>query len=269
MLFPSFSSSSLGSCLSFSHSWRFGELTALSLNNISPLWIINRVRVCALCICIEGPSMVCKTKQQQQQKQRWITASLLGSAKNPSKSRAKMLENKAKRGKKTQTHYTSNKRNKRKKSTLECGQFYLYCLPLCLITCSSLVVVFPPSLSHISHTFVHCIRNLLHPHERRASERMKKKSRTVCIFIHEKKSQYMNFYAYVLRFWLSKCISETIVFIRLCTMYIFALSLSLTPSPVPLPTSSFVYIWTIRMTERSRKNDNKSQRKKCAFFWWS
>lgn len=188
MLFPSFSSSSLGSCLSFSHSWRFGELTALSLNNISPLWIINRVRVCvcALCICIEGPSMVCKTKQQQQQKQRWITASLLGSAKNPSKSRAKMLENKAKRGKKTQTHYTSNKRNKRKKSTLECGQFYLYCLPLCLITCSSLVVVFPPSLSHISHTFVHCIRNLLHPHERRASERMKKKSRTVCIFIHEK-----------------------------------------------------------------------------------
>lgn len=268
--FPSFSSSSLGSCLSFSHSWRFGELTALSLNNISPLWIINRVRVCALCICIEGPSMVCKTKQQQQQKQRWITASLLGSAKNPSKSRAKMLENKAKREKKhTHTIHPMNETNAK-------NQHWNVVSFICTACHYAWLLVLLSSLSFFLHLFLTFLTRLciafaiycIHMSVEQAKE-WKKKSRTVCIFIHEKKSQYMNFYAYVLRFWLSKCISETIVFIRLCTMYIFTLSLSLTPSPVPLPTSSFVYIWTIRMTERSRKNDNKSQRKKCAFFWWS
>lgn len=159
---------------------------------------MNHKQSACVCVCIVYMHRRSKYGVQNQAataaKQRWITASLLGSAKNPSKSRAKMLENKAKRGKKTHTHYTSNKRNKRKKSTLECGQFYLYCLPLCLITCSSLVVVvFSPSLSHISHTFVHCIRNLLHPHERRASERMKKKVANRLYFYSRKKISIYEF----------------------------------------------------------------------------
>lgn len=187
--FPSFSSSSLGSCLSFSHSWRFGELTALSLNNISPLWIINRVRVCvcALCICIEGPSMVCKTKQQQQQKQRWITASLLGSAKNPSKSRAKMLENKAKREKKhTHTIHPINETNAKNQHwnvvSFICTACH-YAWLLVLLSLSFFLHLFLTFLTRLCIAFaIYCI----HMSVEQAKEW--KKSREPFVFLFTKKN---------------------------------------------------------------------------------
>lgn len=91
-------------------------------------------------------------------------------------------------------------RKKRKKSTSECGQFYLHCLPLCLITCSSL----SPSLHSFS---AHCIRNLLHTHEK---WRKKNKITSISISLFFSLKRVANrlhfyekkriFYAYVLRF---------------------------------------------------------------------
>lgn len=74
---------------------------------------------------------------------------LLGCAKDPSKLRCEKCSKIRRRKKK------SSKRNKCKKSTLECGQFYLHCLPLCLITCSSRSLFF--LMRHLCLTLLTCL----------------------------------------------------------------------------------------------------------------
>lgn len=173
----------------------------LSLPLCRPAWIMNAAQVCVN-VCIQCASMAkygWKSSNNEKKKQL-----LLGSRKIPV---AKMFENKANEQQHRRRHKKSHRRvrAKRKKSTSECGQFYLHCLPLCLITCSS--------LSSSLHSGPHALRarNLLHTHEskRRRNEQEKKKkqanthnkpSREPFALLGKEEKEYEIFYAYVLRF---------------------------------------------------------------------
>lgn len=61
----------------------------------------------------------------------------------------------------------------------------------------------------------------------------------------------MNSYAYVLRFWLSKCISGTIMFIELFFVVVCVLSLSLSPQFV----CRYVFCADV-LCAKEEKNDN-------------
>lgn len=141
---------------------------------------------------------------------------------------------------------------KRKKSTLECGQFYLHCLPLCLITCSTLFSFSLPSrlcalLSQfIAYTWIESANN----------NKKKKESREPFAFLFkQKKKQRRNIWIFMRTCFDSSCRS--------------ALAKPSCLSGTFFP--HFVVCLFRDLVKRSEKKiySRQQQQGKCAFFLWS
>lgn len=176
-----------------------------------------------------------------------------------------MLENKAKKEKK-HTHYTSETNAK--------NQHWNVVSFICTACHYAWLLVLLSSLSFFLHLFLTFLTRLciafaiycIHMSVEQAKEW--KKSREPFVFLFTKKN--LNIWIFMRTCFDSGCRSALAKPSCLSGFVLCIYSLSL-PHLLPFPFQLQV-LFTFEPFEWPReveKNDNKSQRKKCAFFWWS